>query len=202
MARVHSSFSVKLTTVMNKRIDAAYADLENCAAWAGIRDDKIAAYHGRLNYYGHFCGPRGKNGYAPARPFLRASTVGGDSAKKIAQIIKQRITSSRSESWEKVYGTDSHGDQTSDTERTEFRTKTFPQGVGNEDYRVYNSPKMILRALGRQMAQNQRERILSWGFHPNTESTRARKGKDKPPLVDTGNLLKSIDGGLLDGADD
>lgn len=187
MARFNSSLTLKVQTLLDSVVEAAYDDLNSMEACAGIRDSYHSAIAARENHYGHYP-PKG--GYAPPRVWVDVATRGVDAEARLAKIIKDRVQAASLRSVKKINFTSREGKQMVQTSVT--RTRPF----GAE----HIGAASVLRALASEMANNQRSFVRSGLVSPeNKQSTRERKGMNKPPMIWSRKMLKDIRGWVQDG---
>ena len=182
--KANSSLNRKLLTYWDDVVEQGYAELRELSACAGIKGELNAANKARWNHYGEIITRSdGSVIMLPARQWVNAGLT--DRADKytarLAQVIKERIKAARP--YRNTYVTYS-GTQ----HRVQERTTAF--GGTNV---ASNSPRMIMEAIGNQMAENQRNIILRRQLAPNKPSTVARKHGNMP-MVWTGEMFSEIRG--------
>lgn len=186
MVRFNSSLTVKVETLLDSVVENAYEDLNSMEACAGIHNNYDAAVVARKNHYGHHP-PKG--GYAPPRVWVDMATNGISAESRLAAIVKGRIQSAAMRNVKNISFISREGKQV--VSRSDVRTRPF--GVSQ------SGARSVLQALATEMANNQRNFIRSGAVTPdNQESTRKRKGMNKPPMIWSRNMVKNIRGWVQD----
>ena len=200
MARINKSLSHKIYTAFDAKIKAAYKNLTNTSACAGLRNagDKYEngytlAQIAKINHYGAIITREDKSWKLPAREFVTAATREdtpmAEYTKELRKAIVEQIREASPRHYEHWTTTTSAGTEIPHTRAVQARP--FGGELGK-----HHGPYQIMQAIAAAMAENQRTAIYKHDFpsgaSSNAESTVEQKGFDFP-LLKSGKLLTRIE---------
>ena len=189
MADINTIVSGYIKSTLNAAVlDAAY-QMSQMSACAGVRNNKVVAYKGKINHYGTYSAGPNKDVKIVARPWLNAATGTSDAlyqyekmyANNLMSAIRSSLKDSRLPSKNVLSYTNKEGLTVTDYQRVQPRFSSV-SGMG---------PYRIMSRIAKAMATNQKSYIMDKQGDANTLYTEARKGFNHP-LYKNGELVNNI----------
>lgn len=197
MAKVNSSLNGKIDTYFDSVVANGYKTLQGISACAGLRNatqkykDKTMAQVAQINHYGAVVKRGDASWLLPSREFITAATREDTDKNEYLSDLREVIKTAIKEAKPRTIGSGvTITGRSLGSQPVVSQTTPFGGSSGSA-----NSARMIMKKIAAQMAQNQRNAIISRdypsGASSNAEST-IRKKKFDFPMVKTTQMLTNI----------